>query len=74
MPNGCKVEHDLILDTNEFLPDDLEIGGYLSLYGNKKIKYLPKGLKIKKSLDLCFTNIKELPIDIEIGESLYLIG
>lgn len=70
--NGSKGDLDLSNYAANKLPEELKtVGGWFSL-NNSKIKELPNGLKVKRSLDLSKSEIEQLPNDIQIGEDLYL--
>ena len=51
------------------LPNNLKVGGYLSLY-NTKIKSLPKGLQVGENLYLDYTMINTLPKDLQVDGDL----
>ena len=54
-----------LMSTSDYLPDNLVIDGELRCF--KESKKLPKGLKVKKKLDISETNITEIPDDCEFG-------
>lgn len=54
-----------LMSTSDYLPDNLVIDGELRCF--KESKKLPKGLKVKKKLDISQTNITEIPDDCEFG-------
>ena len=56
------------------LPNNLTVNGRLDLEGCKNITSLPSGLKVTVYLDISQTNIKSLPLDLEVGTNLLCIG
>ena len=54
-----------LMSNSDYLPDNLVVDGGLRCF--KQSKKLPKGLKVKKKLDISETNITEIPDDCEFG-------
>ena len=55
------------------LPNNLTVNGRVDLEGCKNITSLPSGLKVTVYLDISQTNIKSLPLDLEVGTNLLCI-
>ena len=76
LPEGLKVEGNLRLDDSsvEMLPQDMQVGGRLSLCNLDQIKCIPAG--VKKLGELYLSNcpqFESLPEGLEIGEEgLYI--
>lgn len=68
LPDGLKVLGNLRLSNSyiESLPNDLKVGGCLYLDNSKYIESLPDDLKINGYLYLENTNIKILPLGLEV--------
>lgn len=54
-----------LMSTSDYLPDNLVVDGDLRCF--EQSKKLPKGLKVKKKLDISDTQITEIPDDCEFG-------
>jgi hypothetical protein len=63
---------DLGNTSSSFLPDGLQVRGYLIV--GKQAKSLPQGLKVGGELDIENRQIDSLPDNLEVGGSLYMRG
>ena len=80
---GIQVEFNLDLCLRAFgtkgraieecLPEGLEVGGDLNLYGCTSLTSLPEGLEVGGGLNLPYcTSLTSLPEGLEIGGDLYV--
>jgi hypothetical protein len=71
LPEDLSVNGGITLTFShiESLPEGFTVNGYLSVNKCKKLKSLPKGLKITHHMDLQGTPIEFLPKGLEVGHN-----
>lgn len=73
--NGSQGDLEFVESTITSLPNDLTVGGNLSLLECPKLTQLPENLTVKGILDLSGSeNIKALPKGLSVGKNLFAVG
>ena len=70
LPEDILIKHSLDIRYKmiDFIPKNWSIKGDLNASGNKNLRFIMNGLRVKGELDISDTSVRELPSDLKVRD------